>query len=40
MSNRLYKELHTEMFRNVHDIAWKEMKLAGQKEKKVSYRKR
>lgn len=35
MSNRLYQELHTEMFMHVHDIAWKEMELAGQEEKRL-----
>lgn len=36
MSNRLYQELHTEMFMHVHDIAWKEMELAGQEEKRLA----
>jgi len=36
MSNRLYQELHSEIFMYVHDIAWKEMELAGQEEKRLA----
>lgn len=36
MSNRLYQALHTEIFMHVHDIAWKEMELAGQEEKRLA----
>jgi len=36
MSNRLYQTLHTEIFMHVHDIAWKEMELAGQEEKRLA----
>jgi len=36
MSNRLYQELHTEMFMHVHDIAWKEMESAGLEEKRLA----
>lgn len=36
MSNRLYQQLHNEVFMHVHDIAWKEMELAGQQEKRLA----
>ncbi|XP_060871891.1 uncharacterized protein LOC132953789 [Metopolophium dirhodum] len=40
MSNRLYQELHSKIFMYVHDIAWKEMELAGQEEKRLAIEKK